>query len=86
MKRLAGEIIVLVVAIAVAVGVAQIVGPGRFPDVGSAAFVAEKQRFYDRLFLATLISLPAGIAAYCLLQKRYRRYRTRSGATNPTAE
>jgi hypothetical protein len=75
MKRLAREIVILVVAIAVAVGVGQAVSPGQFPDVSSPSFIAEKQRFYDRLFLAQLTALPAGIVAYWLLRKLYRRYR-----------
>jgi hypothetical protein len=85
MKRLAGEVVVLVAAIAVAVVVAQIVRPGQFPDSASVDFIAEKQRFYNRLFLATLVPLPAGIVAYWVLQKLYRRSRARIGGTNPTA-
>jgi hypothetical protein len=71
-KRLAGEIVLLAVAIAVTVGAAQVVGPGDFPETGSAA---ERQRFYGRLFLATLVPLPAGIITYYLLRKRYARWR-----------
>ncbi len=58
-----GEIVVLMAAIAIAVGVAQILVRGGFPNSASANFIAEKQRSYDRLFLATLMALPAGIVA-----------------------
>ena len=85
MKRFAGEFAVLVAVIAVAVVLAQIVRPGQFPDSATVDFIAEKQRFYNRLFLATLVPLPAGIVAYWLLHKLYRRLRARSGATTSTA-
>ncbi len=84
MKRFVGEIVILVVAIAVVIGVAAIVLPGDLPDPDSATYIAEKQRHYNRLFLATIIPLPAGIVAYWLLQKQYRRYHARNGATTPT--
>jgi hypothetical protein len=86
MKPLLGEIVVIVAAIAVAIGVARSIAPGQFRDAASATFIAEKQRFYDRLFLAPLISLPAGIVAYCSIQKLRRHLRTRRGATRTMAE
>jgi hypothetical protein len=72
---------ILVAAIAVAIAVAQIVRPGPFPDSASSNFIAAKQRFYNHLFLATLIPLPVGIVTYWFLRRLYRQYRTRNGAT-----
>jgi hypothetical protein len=76
-KRLVGEMVVLAAAIAVTFGTAQLVGPGDFPVAGGPG---EKQRFYNHLFVATLVPLPAGIVAYHFLRMRYARWRARGVA------
>ena len=73
--RLAGEVAVLAMAIAVAVGVALAIAPENFPPEDSPNFIAESQRFYNRLFVAQLAVLAAGIIAYCLLRTLYQRWR-----------
>jgi hypothetical protein len=75
MKRLAGEIGVLVAALAIGCGVILIVGP-ESPDAANHDFVPDR-RFYERLFLAQVSGLLAIIIAYWLLHKVYRRYRAR---------
>ena len=84
-ERILGEVVVLVTAIALAVGIAYVVGPRAFPEPGSQFFGAEKQQFYNRLILAQVAFLVAGIVFYFLLHKLYDRWRAGDPAPGSAA-
>jgi hypothetical protein len=79
-KRILGETLVLATAIALAAGIANLVGPRSFPEPGRQFSGIQKTQFYKRLILGQTAFLVAGIVFYVLLHKLYDRWRARNSA------
>ena len=76
LKRAAGEIVVLTLALAITAALASVLVPIDIPD-GVVAGESARRQLTNRMFLRQLIALPLWIGTYFVLHQLYCRWRNK---------